>query len=294
MSSPGPSHELFQHRASGLLLVAAAAAVWSTGGLIVRLLDVTDSWTISFWRSLFASIFLVGYVLAQGRSESVRWFRQIGLPGVLVGACLAAASLGFVLALGLTTVANTVIILASGPLIAAVLAWLLLGEKINVRTGLAMLLSMVGVGVMVRGSAGGGSRLGDLIALGIAGAFALATVVIRRQRHVRMTPAMLIGTLIGLTVSGVLAADLTVSVRDLGLLLVFGGFQLGTGWALFAVGARMAPAAEVTLVSLLETVLGPLWVWLFVDEDPGGSALLGGALVLAALVLNAGLDLRRS
>lgn len=293
MSSPGPSHELFQRRAVGLLLVAAAAAVWSTGGLIVRLLDVSDSWTISFWRSLFATIFLLGYVLSQGRRDSLSWLRQIGLPGVLVGACLAAASLGFVLALGLTSVANTVIILASGPLIAAVLAWLLLGEKINVRTGLAMLLSMVGVGVMVRGSAGGGSRLGDLIALGIAGAFALATVIIRRQRHIRMTPAMLVGTLIGVGVSSVLAADLTVSARDLGLLVVFGGFQLGTGWALFAVGARLAPAAEVTLVSLLETVLGPLWVWLFVSEDPGGSALLGGALVLVALVFNAGLDLRR-
>lgn len=212
----------------------------------------------------------------------------------MVGVCLAAASLGFVLALGLTSVANTVIILASAPLIAAVLAWLLLGERINVRTGLAMLLSMVGVGVMVRGSAVGGSVLGDLIALGIAGAFALATVIIRRQRHIRMTPAMLVGTLIGLSLSGVLASDLKVSGRDLGLLAVFGCFQLGTGWALFAVGARMAPAAEVTMVSLLEAVLGPLWVWLFVNEDPGGSALLGGALVLFALVFNAGLGLRRS
>jgi drug/metabolite transporter (DMT)-like permease len=294
LSNLDPPTEGVHHRGTGLLLVAVAATIWSTGGLIVRSLDVADSWTISFWRSLFASIFLTGYVVVQGRRSSLASLRQIGWPGVVVGACFATASLGFVLALGLTSVANTVIILASAPFVAALLAWLLLGESIGGRTWLAMLVTIVGLGVMVQGSAGRRSLAGDLIALAIPAAFALATVIIRRQRHVRMSPAMLVGTLIGLSVSALFAGDLAVSGHDLLLLVVFGAFQLGTGMAIYVVGARMAPSAEVTLVSLLETVLGPLWVWLFADEQPGRSAMIGGSLVLVALVTNAAFDLRRA
>lgn len=288
MSVPEPHGT---NRVGGLLLVAAAATVWSVGGLIVRSLEVTDSWTISFWRSVFALLVVTGFVLARERNRTVTAFRDVGWPGIVVGACFATASLAFVVALGLTSVANTLVILATTPFVAALLGRWFLGEMVRSQTWLAMAVSLAGIILMVRGSVGAGSLRGDLVAFLTPFAFATATVIIRKHREVSMTPAMAIGPFLGLAVSALLAGGFAVSGGDLVLLAVFGGIQLGTGMAIFAVGARMAPAAEVALVSLLETVLGPLWVWLFADESPSRSALIGGMLVLGALAGSAALDL---
>ncbi|MDP3983645.1 MAG: DMT family transporter, partial [Acidimicrobiia bacterium] len=205
----------------------------------------------------------------------------------------AVASISFVVALSLTSVANTLIILSTAPLFAAVLGRVLLGEGISPRTWMAILVAVAGVAMMVKDSFGRSSHLGNMVAFIVPVAFALATVVIRRQRHVRMTPAMAISPLIALLVAIPLVPSFAVSGRDLVLLAFFGCGQLGTGMALYAIGARMAPPAKTALVSLLETVVGPIWVWLVVGEVPGPGALVGGAIVLAAMAVHTAFDLRR-
>ncbi len=278
---------------NGLLLVALAALFWSTGGAIVRSLSVTDPWTISFWRSLFAMLVLSGFVVTRQRARTVQAFRAVGWPGILVGGCFATASLLFVVAMSLTSVANTLVILATTPFFAALFSRLFLRERVSGLHWLAMAVAVAGVGYMVRGSVGSSSLLGDAVAFVMPVVFALATVILRRSHMVPMAPAMALGPLIGLAVSGLLAPSLVVSGSDLVLLAVFGAIQLGTGLAIFEVGARRAPAAEVALVSLLETVLGPLWVWWLAGERPTNAALVGGSVVVMAIAATASADIWR-
>ncbi len=277
----------------GLLLVALAAVLWSTGGLIVRSLDTDASWTTIFYRSLFASMFLVVFVRRRERTGAVRAFTSMGWPGVVVGACFGLSSIALVVALGMTSVANTLVVMSTTPLVAALLGWAVLRERVRPRTWVAAGATVVGVLVMVSGSTAGGSRAGDAVAALMPLSLAAATVVIRRHQHVVMVPAMALGTVMAMLVALPFVESFSITRHDLVLLVVFGAGQLGLGLALYAVGARHAPPADVALVSLLEPVLGPVWVWLVIGERPTGATLVGGLLVLSAMAWHTALDLRR-
>src|SRR5207253_871126 len=193
----------------GALLVACAAVCWSSGGLIARLVT-TSPWTTSLWRSLFASLFLVVVLwIARRRSILAQW-RDGGRPVVAVAVCMALASTCFLFSLAHTSVANTLILISTGPYVAGLLGWLWLGERVALP----------------------------------------------------------------------FSEPLETGVRDLGLLALFGVGNYGTGFLLFMAGARSIPAAQSALVGMLETVLGPLWVWLVLNERPGVATLTGGALIL--------------
>lgn len=278
--------------AHGLMLVGAAALIWSTGGLIVRLLDSVDTWTTVFWRSFFAALFLAGFILLREGRGMAGLFRDMGRPGILVGVCFAVGSASLVIALNLTSVAHTLVILSTAPLVAALLARVVLGETVRRRTWLAMAAALVGVAVMVSDTGGRSSLAGDLVAAVIACAIATATVTIRRHRGVRMTPAACLGATLAALVALPLASPLAANGHDMGLLVVFGALQFGGGMALYVTGARMAPAAEVSLIALLEPILGPVWVWLALGHNPGTAGLIGGGTVIAALVVHTLLDLR--
>ncbi|HYB10093.1 MAG TPA: DMT family transporter [Alphaproteobacteria bacterium] len=278
----------------GIALVALAAIFWSTGGLIVRSLDAADVWTTVFWRSLSAAGFLISYIGWRERGRSVQVFRAMGLPGVVVGVCIGTSSICLVLSFHLTTVANTLIIFSTSPLIAAALAYVVLGEKVDVRSWLVMAVALGGVAVMVSASIAPGSLLGNLLAFFIALGSAIATVTIRKYRDVRMTPATCLGCALAALVALPLGEPLSVTRGDFGLLFVFGAFQLGSGFVLFVAGAQRAPAAQVALIALLEPILGPIWVWAFLGERPGPMSLLGGGIVLAALAAHTAIDLRRA
>jgi drug/metabolite transporter (DMT)-like permease len=294
MASPTtslPPAPAVHHR--GLVLVGIAAVIWSTGGLIVRSLDTDQAWTTIFYRSLFASVFLVGFVVVRDRGRAVRSFTSMGAAGLLVGACFAMSSIALVVALGLTSVANTLVVVSTAPLLAAVLGRVVLGEPVNGRTWATAGVTVVGVVIMVSGSSAEGSLGGDAVAMLIPIGLAVATVTIRRHHEVLMVPAMAVGTVMAMLVAVPFVSVWTVTGHDLGLLAMFGSVQLGLGLALYAVGARMAPPADVALVSLLEPVLGPLWVWAVLSEDPGVAALIGGTLVIAAVAIHTAFDLRR-
>lgn len=281
-------------RSKGLILIALSALIWSTGGLIVRLLESADPWTTVFWRSVFATAFLIGLIAWRERHQTLAVFLRMGHAGLIVAGCFTAASIGFVVALSLTSVANTLIILSSAPLIAAAIGRTVLGEKPSLTSWLAMLAASCGIVLMVSDSVGRGAIAGDLIALSIATAMAIAIVTIRRHREVRMTPATCLATLIAAGIALPLASPLAISGGDFSLLVVFGAFQLGVGLALFAAGARLAPAAEVALIGLLEPILGPVWVWMFLGETISANTLVGGSVVIGALIAHTLLDRRRS
>lgn len=279
----------------GAALVLGSAVVWSFGGTLARFLSIEDGWTVVFWRSLFAALFLLGFMLLRdGPRGTVRLFAGMGLAGIAVGACFATASTSFILALAYTTVANVVLIQAGVPLIAALMAWLLFRERISGQTWLAIAAVIGGVAIMVSESLGGRvSMVGDALAMLIAFVFAAATIITRRFAHVRMTPAVFLGTVIAGTVAASKASGFAVTGQELFVLVIFGALNFGLGLALFVTGARLVPSALAALLGTAEPVLAPLWAAIFHGEIPGARTVLGGAIVLAALLLYLGAELWR-
>ena len=290
-----PTHDHLANRRRGVLLVAGSAIVWSFGGAIARFLAVHDSWTIVFWRSIFAALFLLGFMLwRDGPRGTIALFRGMGLAGLGVALCFAVASSSFVVALAHTTVANILLMQAGVPLIAALLTWVLFHEKISAATWTAIAAVIAGVAIMVSESfTGKASPIGDGLALLISVLLAIATVITRRHSEVRMAPAVCLGTIIAACVSGLLAGQHAVSAADFAWLVVFGAVNLGLGLAMFTTGARLLPAALAALVGTLEPVFGPIWVWLVHNEVPSARTLMGGAVVFAAMLIHLLLDWQR-
>jgi len=274
----------------GALLVACAAMCWSSGGLIARLVT-TSPWTTNLWRSLFASLFLALVLwMVRGRGIVAQW-RDGGRPVLAVAICMALASTCFILSLAHTSVANTLILMSTGPYVAGLLGWVLLGERVAPRTWLTMGVALAGAVVMVSNSYRRGAMTGDLLAIVMAGSFAVATVLVRRHPEIQMAPAAALATALTALVALPLADPFQTAPRDLALLAFFGVGQFGVGFLLFMAGARLIPAAESSLIGMLEVVLGPLWVWLVLNERPGAASLTGGALILTALLANTLVDL---
>jgi drug/metabolite transporter (DMT)-like permease len=270
----------------GVLLVFGSAVAWSFGGAIARYLHLSDSWTIVFWRSAFAALFLLAMMLWRDGSAGTRaLFRAMGLAGRGVAACFAAASTSFVLALQYTTIANILLMQAGVPLIAALVSFLLFRERVDRATWVAIPVVILGVGIMVSGSLTGQvSPMGDALSLLMALAFAGATVITRRHDKVAMMPAVCAGTLMAAAVAATQARAFAISPADGALLFVFGALNLGLGLALFVRGVRRIPATLAALIGVAEPVLGPVWVWLVHGEVPGSRTLLGGGVVLTALL----------
>ena len=279
----------------GALLVFGAAAVWSFGGAIARYLTVSDSWTIIFWRSVCAAAFLLGFMLWRNGPRGTRaLFASMGFAGIGVGMCFATASILFVVALRYTTVANILLMQAGAPLFAALLTFLFFGERISNATWVAIAAVMGGVGIMVSDAlAGRISPMGDGLAIIMSIAFASAAVLTRRHANVGMMPAVFLGTVIAVAIAASQATDLHVSLRDAGLLFVFGALNLALGMVLFVTGVRLLPAAIAALISTAEPVLGPVWVWLVHKEIPNSRTLVGGAVVVVALLLHIGWQFRQ-
>ena len=280
----------------GMLLVFLSALFWSFGGTIARFLEVDDSWTVVFWRSTWAAIFLLGYMIwRDGGRGTVAMFRAMGLPGIAVALCFATASTAFVVALSYTTVANILLMQAGVPLLAALLAWIVFRERVSAPTWVAIGAVILGVGIMVSDSLGGNvSPVGDGLAVLIAVVFACATVITRRYRDVRMTPATCLGTAIAGCFAATQASAFATSGSDAGLLFAFGALNLGLGLAFFATGARLIPAAYAALIGTSEPLLGPVWVWLVHGEVPSARTILGGLVVFAALLAHIALEFRRT
>jgi drug/metabolite transporter (DMT)-like permease len=272
----------------GTLLVASAAICWSSGGLIARLVT-TDPWTTNLWRSVFASLFLGLTLWAIGGRETFALWRR--WPILAAATCMALASTCFILSLARTSVANTLILISTGPYVAGLLGWLLLGERVPPRTWLAMSVALAGAVVMVSGSYARGALAGDVLAIVMATSFATATVLVRRHPEIPMRAAAVLATALTALVALPLADPLGTAARDLVLLAFFGIGQFGAGFLLFMAGARWIPAAQTSLIGTLETVLGPLWVWLVLNEQPAATTLGGGALILAALLVSGLVDL---
>ena len=226
------------------------------------------------------------YVAVAERGRVVPAWRSIGIAGVGLALCLAVASGAFIAALNHTTVARVLFIQAISPVLAALLARVLLGEPVGRRSVLAMAIALGGVTLML-GAPGGGDAAGDGLALLMSLAFALALVITRHRRDVSMAPATCLSQLFLLAAFGPFATPATSAATTWPRSRCSAAGRSASGSSLLTIGARLIPAAQVALITLLEVVLGPLWVWLASSEQPDTATLAGGAVVIAAIVIQA-------
>jgi len=262
----------------GRTFVALAAVAWSTAGILQRELTL-DLPTQLAGRALFAVLGVGLYVALVGRGG----FRAIGRGGLLVALLLSISSGSFTTSLIPASVANVLFMQALAPVLAAVLG-MLLGEPVSRRTWLAMAVAIAGVALMV-GGPGHPSALGLGLSFVMTLSFAATLVITRHLREVSMAPATCLSQLIVLVGAAPFAHVGQVGSQDLLLLASLGIGQIGLGFVLLTIGARLIPAAEVALITLLEVVLGPIWVWAFLGENVSAATLVGGTVVLAAVAI---------
>ena len=275
-------------RRKGIALMIAAGFCWSAGGILVRSTDLRDPWEIVVWRSVFMVIFVAAVLAIQNRGRVLAKIVQAGMPGVWSGLALGATFFFFILSITQTTVANTLVLMSTGPFFAALAGRIFLGERVPARTWVAIAAALAGVVLMFADSLGTGQLAGNLLALGVPIAFALNVVVLRRYRaSVDLVPSVLLAGVFSIVVAAPLAWPFEPTTRDLVVLGVMGVGQVGAGCVLMTIASRYLTAGEIGLLALAETILGPLWVWVGVGERPTPLALAGGAIVLGALAANA-------
>jgi len=265
----------------GRLFVAGAALAWSTAGLLQRELTAGTATQLA-GRALFALLAVLLYVAVSEHRHVVRAFRAIGWAGLAVAAGMGVSSGSFIVALNHTSVANVLFVLAIGPVLAAALGTLV-GERVPAKTWLAIGIALGGIALMV-GGPNRPSFVGASLSLLCAASFAVVLVITRHRREISMAPATCLSQVLVLVCAAPFADASEIGGKDLALLIGLGVGQIGLGLIFLTIGARLIPAAEVALITLLEIVLGPVWVWLSRGERPGAATLAGGAIVLGAVV----------
>jgi drug/metabolite transporter (DMT)-like permease len=281
-------------RGLALALMLAAPVLWSSAGVVTRHIERAQPFEQVFWRSLFAFVFVFAVLLFQ-RKHPWTSVRRAGLPGLASGLMWALMFTAFLFALSLTTTANALVVMAVSPLLTAIFAWLFLEDPVPPRTWIAVGAAAVGIAWMFASQLDAGHLLGMAIAFLIPVAAAVNVVVLRANHaELDLVPAVMLGGALSCLIALPFSLPLAASGPDIALLAFLGVFQLGLPCMFLVLASRALTAPEIALLGLLEVVLGPLWAWLGAGEEPARATLLGGTVVLAALVLNELAPLKRA
>ena len=269
----------------GPLLVFLGAVCLSFGGLIVKSFEGANLWQILFWRSVFFSITILLFLLITYKKKLFNSFYLSGLPGFIAGVILSLGFCGYVVAMYSTTVANTNFIISLQILFLAVFGYFFLKEKISAITLTSIILAMSGVLLMVGNSLTPGELSGNLAAFTMPITFAVLIIIVRKFPTVDMVPAQFVAGLCSCLIGFLLSTKIMISPHDIFLGFLAGFFQVGFGFIFITIGARTTPSATVGIIMLSESVLGPIWAFLFVSERPSMFGLIGGAIILFAVLL---------
>ena len=269
----------------GPLLIFFGALSLSFGGLIVKSFEGATLWQILFWRSLFFSLTVLTFLIITYKSKVLKSFHDSGLPGFIGGLILSIGFCGYVFAMYNTTVANTNFIISLQILFLAIFGFFFLKEKINLITLISIILAMSGVLLMVGNSLSPGELSGNLAAFTMPITFAVLIMIVRKFPSVDMIPAQFVAGISSCLIGLSLSPTIMISPHDIFLGFLAGFFQIGFGFIFITIGARTTPSAMVGIIMLSESVLGPIWAFLFVSEIPSLYGLIGGAIILFAVLL---------
>lgn len=274
------------HYRRGFLITLLGVLIVTPDALLIRLID-TEPWTLTFWRGfLIPSTLLLIFGFHQGFDSLWRDFRSGGATSLALSGAFAGVAIFFVLSLHHTAAANVLVILASAPLFAAVMASVFLKEATARSTWIAILCGFGGIAIMVSEGIGGTEFLGDGMAILAAAFLALTLVMIRRRKDLNMVPAICFGGYIAAAISFPFAMPLALASHQAGIILFLCVLLLPISFGMISIGPRYLPAPEVGLLLLLETILGPLWIWLVLDEIPSIRAFVGGGIVVVVLMVH--------
>jgi len=269
----------------GPLLIFLGALSLSFGGLIVKSFEGATLWQILFWRSLFFTLTVLAFLIISYKKDTFKSFYVSGLPGFFGGIILSFGFCGYVFAMYNTTVANTNFIISLQILFLAIFGYFFLKEKISVTTLISIFLAITGVLLMVGNSLSPGELSGNLAAFSMPIVFAILIIIIRKYPTVDMVPAQFVAGVSSCLVGFLLSTKLMISPNDIFLGFLAGFFQVGFGFIFITIGARTTPSAIVGVIMLSESVLGPIWAFLFVSERPSLFGIIGGAIILFAVLL---------
>lgn len=277
--------------ATGAGLVFLAGVIWSVQGLLIRQIQDAGPWVILFWRSAGMVPVLLLWIGWRAGGQTFQQIKAVGWPGLIGGIGLVAAFSGAIYSFQTTSVANAVLLFTASPFFAALLGRFLLAEAVSPLTWIAIILAVLGVGVMVGGGIAGGTMIGNVAGLLSAFGFAVFSVALRWRKTANMLPAILLGGLLsmaaGALAAGALGQTLLVPAHDIAIAFGMGAVTLAGGLILYTIGSRAVPAAQATLISLVEVLLAPLWTFAFLGETVASGTLIGGSVLLAAVILNA-------
>ena len=272
----------------GTILVLLGALCLSFGGIIVKSFEGANLWQILFWRQFFFSIVVALYLLIAFKKNFFKSFRSSGLPGVIAGVFLGVGFSAYVFAMYHTTVANTLFIISTETIFLALFGYIFLKEKINLVTLISIIMGMSGVLLIIGSSLSIQSNtqfFGNIVAFIMTISFAVLVVIVRKYPKIDMVPSQFIAGVIAALIGYLVAGKLSVSPHDLFLGFLAGTFQIGFGFIMITIGSQTTPAAVVGILMLTESVFGPLWAWLFINEVPPISVIFGGGIIIFSILL---------
>ena len=273
----------------GLLMTIFAVVILSPDSVLIRLVEdassAVDSWTVLFWRGLLYAVGVSLLVLIKYRSKTIAEFKNIGKGGLVIGFCSGISTGTFVFAIVYTSIANALVIISTGPIMIAIVAWFLLKEKSSLITWVSMIIIFIGIYIVMSGSFGGKNIVGDIFALITAVMMGFTFTLTRKYKDINMVPVNAIGGLIAALIAFLMANKITVPAEVVGYIIAMGAI-LSISFSLITIAPRYMPAAEVGMIMPLETVLGSLIAWYWIKEVPSSNALIGGTIVIITLFLH--------
>ena len=272
------------YKIPGFILCLMGAFFLSWGGLLVREWEGSDIWQILFWRAFFFTITLIVFLYFTYRNKFISTIKKSGFPGLLGGITTSIGFIAYIISMTETTVANVLFIISTQTIWLAIFGYLFLKEKISLKTFFSIILAMTGIAVMIGGSLDTGSLFGNLVALFIPINFAFLILLIRKFSQLDLVPALFYGGIIIMIVAFFMSDTILVSKNNLLVGFLLGTFQHACGFICIVIGARSTPAAVVGLLMLFETLLGPLWVYIFLNEIPPVSVFIGGSIIVIAVI----------
>ena len=275
----------FIYKIPGPILVLLGGFSLSWGGLIIRSFEGASIWQILFYRSIFFLWALITFLLLTYGKKTFKKIKEAGVPGLVGGIFLSGSYVAYMYSMTETTVANVVFIISTQTVFLPILAYFFLKEKISPRGLVAIVLAMIGVTLMIGDSFGTGSLNGNLAALVIPINFSILILIIRKYPKVDMIPAIFYAGIFSCLYGLIFLEGISISPKDVWLSFLLGVPQLAFGFIFITIGSRTTPAAMVGLLMLMETIFAPIWVWLFYNEIPPVSVLIGGIIILSAVVM---------
>ena len=275
----------FLYKIPGYILLLFGGFCLSWGGFIVRSFQEANVWQILFLRSFFFIIALSLFLTLTYKNRVIKIIKDSGVPGILGGFVMSFSFVAFIIAMNNTTVANVVFILSTQTMFLAIFGFFYLKEKVSLIGSSSIFLAMSGILIMVGDSISTGSLFGNIVALVIPINFAIYVMIIRKNSNLDMVPAMLYSGIFSLIYGAMLSKSFEFTSHDLLMGFLLGVPQLALGFICITIGSRTTASATVGLLMLMETLCGPLWVWIFLNEIPPISVFIGGAVIISAIIL---------